>query len=220
MDILQIAIAKGTNIDQMERLMAMQERWEATQATKAFNAAMARFKANPPQIRKNKDVSFGTTKYSHATLDHVTEQITQALSAVGISHTWAVEQGEKEIAVSCILTHEMGHSERTTLRALPDTSGSKNSIQAIGSAVTYLQRYTLLAATGMAAGVDDDGATSGPQMPPDDLAYHREQIEAATNMTDLQKVFAAAYKAAKASGDENAQKSLTKLYEEKKRERR
>ena len=32
------------------------------------------------------------------------------------------------IAVTCVLTHEMGHSEETTLEALPDTSGSKNSI--------------------------------------------------------------------------------------------
>lgn len=44
------------------------------------------------------------------------------------------------------------------MRASPDNSGSKNAIQAVGSTVTYLQRYTLLAATGLAAaGQDDDG---------------------------------------------------------------
>jgi hypothetical protein len=52
----------------------------------------------------------------------------------------------------------MGHSESTSLTAAPDTSGSKNSIQAVGSTITYLERYTLLALTGLAAqGQDDDG---------------------------------------------------------------
>jgi hypothetical protein len=46
-----------------------------------------------------------------------------------------------------------------------DASGSKNDIQAISSTVTYLQRYTLLAATGLTSAEmdqdDDDGA--GPE---------------------------------------------------------
>ena len=48
-----------------------------------------------------------------------------------------------------------------TLSASADNSGSKNSIQAIGSTVTYLQRYTLLAITGLATeDMDDDGSGS------------------------------------------------------------
>ncbi len=45
---------------------------------------------------------------------------------------------------------------------LPDNSGGKNSIQAIGSAVTYLQRYTLLLLCGLAAHEHDDGASFEP----------------------------------------------------------
>ena len=54
----------------------------------------------------------------------------------------------------------MGHSESTTLEAAADQSGGKNAIQAIGSTVTYLERYTLLALTGLATHEDDDGAGS------------------------------------------------------------
>lgn len=44
-----------------------------------------------------------------------------------------------------------------------DTSGSKNAIQAIGSTVTYLQRYTLLSGCGLAAAsTDDDGRGAAP----------------------------------------------------------
>src|SRR5690606_35194749 len=66
-------------------------------------------------------------------------------------------------SVTCVITHELGHSERTTLSAAPDESGGKNSIQAVGSTVTYLQRYTLMAATGLAAkDMDDDGRKAEP----------------------------------------------------------
>ncbi len=60
--------------------------------------------------------------------------------------------------MTCILTHELTHSERTSLTAKPDQSGKKNPIQAIASTVSYLQKYTLLAITGLAAqGMDTDG---------------------------------------------------------------
>lgn len=43
-----------------------------------------------------------------------------------------------------------------------DPSGSKNAIQAIGSAVSYLRRYTLLGVLGMATSDgDSDGMTMG-----------------------------------------------------------
>jgi len=44
------------------------------------------------------------------------------------------------------------------LREFPDTSGSKNSIQAVGSTVSYLQRYTLYSILGLASkDADTDG---------------------------------------------------------------
>jgi hypothetical protein len=220
MGILQLAVSQGADIDNLTRLLELQERWEANEARKAFNAAMARFKQNPPQIIKNKQVQFKDTKYKHATLDNASDLITKALSAVGISHTWALEQDGNTISVTCILTHELGHSERTTLRSGADTTGSKNAIQAVASAVTYLERYTLFAATGLAAAEDDDGNGAGgtPQMPFEDVAYHKDQIESATTMAGLQKVFAAGYKQAKSTGDIPAMKTLTDLYERMKRE--
>ena len=57
----------------------------------------------------------------------------------------------------------MGHQECTSLSAFPDESGGKNSIQAIGSTVSYLERYTLLSITGLSTqDQDDDGLSSEP----------------------------------------------------------
>ena len=164
MAMIAQAVANGAPVETMERLLAMQERWEANEARKAYVEAMSRFKASDLSIHKNKPVSAGQAKFSHATLDNVCDVLVPSLAAVGISHNWHTEQADGgQIRVSCILTHVAGHSERTTLQASPDTSGSKNAVQAIGSTVTYLQRYTLLAATGCATtDQDNDGRSNSP----------------------------------------------------------
>ena len=41
------------------------------------------------------------------------------------------------------------------MTALADKTGSKNAVQAIGSTVTYLQRYTLIGALGITTADDD-----------------------------------------------------------------
>lgn len=158
MQMLQVAMERGADLDKMQQLMDLQERWEANEARKAFVAAMAEFKANPPEILKTKHVAFGNTKYDHATLAGVCGAAIKGLATHGISHRWDVEQADK-IKVTCVLTHRKGHSESVSMTAAADTSGQKNAIQAIGSAITYLQRYTLLSATGLAARdmTDDDG---------------------------------------------------------------
>lgn len=166
MQMLQIAVEKGADLDQLQKLMDLQERWEKNNARKAFVADLAAFKADPPRITKNRHVAFqtskGRTEYDHATLDQVSEVIGKALAQHGLSHTWEVKQYDNAaIEVTCVLTHALGHSERVMMRAMPDDSGGKNLIQQTGSTVTYLERYTLLAATGLAAADQDDDAASG-----------------------------------------------------------
>lgn len=163
MQIIQRAATDQTfDVAKLEKLLEVRERWEAAEARKAFVTALNAFKAAPPTVTKNKQVRFktdrGTTEYRHATLDNVCEAIGEALSKHGLSHRWEVTQDKDVIRVACVLTHVLGHSERVSLEAMPDKSGSKNGIQAVGSTVTYLQRYTLLSVTGMATtDQDDDG---------------------------------------------------------------
>ena len=166
LDLLNIAVEKKADLAQLQALMDMKERWEATEARKAFVAAMNAFKAAPPELEKTKLVKFKDTKFKHATLDNVCAIVGAALSTHGLSHRWEVQQEATAIKVTCVLTHELGHSERVTMQAGADTTGSKNAIQAIGSALTYLERYTLLAATGLAAkDQDDDGNGIGNSEP-------------------------------------------------------
>ena len=182
-DLLSLAIKEGADIEQLEKLMELQERYEANEARKVYVAAMAAFKANPPKIEKDAHVNFthskGTTDYRHATLGNVTEKINAALSEHGLSSAWETNQDEKGISVTCKITHIMGHFESTTLRAAADISGGKNAIQAIGSTVTYLQRYTLKSLCGLAeSAFDDDGAGSEAEYIDDEqMATINEFIE-------------------------------------------
>lgn len=157
--------------DKIQKMLDLKAQWDATEARKAFTVAMAAFKADPPHIVKNKHVRFptekGITEYDHATHSEVTEKIAAGLGQHGMSHRWNVEQSEGRIRVTCIITHALGHSEQVQMTAGADTSGTKNDIQAVASTVTYLQRYTLLAATGLTSAdmdkADDDGKGADTQ---------------------------------------------------------
>ena len=211
MTLIERASANGASIEQLQQLFELKLRVEADEARKAFNEAMADFKRNPPRINKNKHVKFGNTEYDHATLDNVTDQVTAALFKVGISHKWDTDQKDGKIIVACVLTHRGGHSETTTLEAGADASGSKNAIQAMMSAITYLQRYTLLAATGLAvAGSDNDGQGAIPEMNEQAYIAHMDNIANAGNVDELKKMFAAAYKDAQETGDTSARDQFIK----------
>jgi hypothetical protein len=156
------AMKAGMSIADMRGMLELQKDWEANEARKAYVQAMSEFKRSPPEIFKRKEVAFSGTQYMHATLGDVTQAIMQALAEHGISHRWDTVQNGGQIVVTCILTHKLGHSESTTLEGAPDDSGKKNRIQQVASTVTYLQRYTLLAATGLATkDIEDDDGQGG-----------------------------------------------------------
>ena len=140
LSILDNAIAKGIDADQLGRLMDLHERHQANEAKRAFEHAMNAFRAEGLVVEKTKKVEFGNTKFSHATLDNIIEVAAPFLSKHGLSHRWETSQDNAYVTVSCVITHVDGHSERTTLGSPVDDSGKKNAIQAIGSAVTHKRR--------------------------------------------------------------------------------
>lgn len=159
--LLAFAMEQGADIDKLTKLFELQTQWEANQARKAFNESLAGFKSNPPPITKDKHVYYetskGATDYWHASLANLVSVIAPALGDHGLSFRWHTNQQDGQIKVTCILSHYLGHQESVSLVAHADQSGGKNAIQAVGSSITYLQRYTLFAITGLAAGDDDDG---------------------------------------------------------------
>jgi len=186
--LLALAIQKDLDIEKLTKLMELQERWQANEAKKLFVAAMTAFKKEPPKIVKDMHVEFATSKgktsYNHASLGNVVASVTEALSQHDMSVNWQTETKEL-VSVTCTITHVAGHSESTSISAKPDDSGGKNAIQAIGSTITYLQRYTLLAICGLATNeFENDGRGT------DDNGKHEPKKEI-TYPPNLQKLIAA-----------------------------
>ena len=162
MDMVGRAVASGASIEVVEKLMALHERWEANQGRKAFDEAMSAAKAEIPVIFKSREVDFtsskGRTHYRYEDLAEIAKTVNPILGRHGLSYRFRTTSPANEpVTVTCIVSHRQGYSEENTLSAGRDESGNKNSIQAIGSTLTYLQRMTLKAALGLAASSDDDG---------------------------------------------------------------
>lgn len=171
--LLEQALAKGVDLDQMQKLMDLQERWEKKEAKKAFLDALARFQTMVPVIKKTRKANINSQKgnysYKFADLGAITGQIKEALKDCGLSYRWEFQPQGGGLKVTCFISHRDGHTETTSMEAGKDMSGGKNDIQQIGSTQTYLQRYTLIGALGLStADEDNDGRgaqTAQPQQP-------------------------------------------------------
>lgn len=156
MVMLDRAVSQGASVETLDKLMGLQERWEKNQARKSFDAAIADAKAKLRPVLRNRA---GHNSKRYADFAAIATAVDPVLSEFGLSYRFRSEQGEK-INVTCILSHKGGHSEETTLSGPADNTGNKNAIQAIGSTLTYLQRYSLVQMLGLAAADDDDGLKS------------------------------------------------------------
>lgn len=152
-------IAGGASLEAVEKMLDMTDRLSKDQARRAFDAAVAAAKAEIKPVRKNRKGHSG----EYADLAAYAAGIDAVLGRHGLSYRHSVpQQTEKTVTVVCKIAHKDGHVESTELTAGFDTSGSKNSIQSLGSTLTYLQRYSLVLALGLSAtATDDDGAAAG-----------------------------------------------------------
>lgn len=177
MDLLARALDRGADLTLVEKLMDLQDRHERAKARKLFDAAIADAKSKIKPIQKNR---VGNNQKRYADLAAFAKAIDPVLAEHGLSYRFRSAQENGVINVTCVLSHRDGHSEETTLSGAADTSGNKNSIQAIGSTLTYLQRYSLTLAIGLAASEDDDGASADGDEPisAEQLQEIRDKIEA------------------------------------------
>lgn len=179
MHMLEMAVQKGVDIEQLQKLLELQERWERNESRKAYNAAFAAFKAEAVVILKNVDIKDGPLKgKKYADLFGVVDAATPMLSKHGLAATWKITKDEKDwIEATCTLTHKEGHSESASFGGPPDAGGAKNAIQARASTLNYCERYSFLAVTGLAAGGTDDDGNGGPKLGADITPERRKEIQ-------------------------------------------
>lgn len=165
MGVMLSALKQGATLEQVEKMMDLQSRWEKSEAKKAYDTAFAAFKAEAVTIIKGKAVTDGPLKgKSYAELHDVVNAVTPALSKHGLSSWWRLTRDDKDwMEVTCYLRHVSGHEESVSMGGAPDTGGAKNAIQARASTKTYLERYTLKGITGLSEQNDDNDGNGAPR---------------------------------------------------------
>lgn len=160
--IAEAARTPGFDVGKFAELLKLKEAHDAQVAKRAFHADLAKARKKIKPVVKNRTVKYQTTKgiteYEHEDLAAVQTAVDEILADHGFSYYWETKSEPNEpIQVTCVLTHEGGHSIQNKLHGPRDDSGQKNAIQQIGSSLTYLERYTLKALLGLAAAKDTDG---------------------------------------------------------------
>ena len=172
--IERLATNPQLNIEVFDRLLAARRQEEDRAAMRAFNAAMSEAKGEISPVLKTRDVDYPSrreggarTKYRYESFADVAKVVDPVFATHGLSYRFRISQKADQVTVTCIVSHALGYSEETSpleTKVDPGSTGMSN-VQALGSALTYLQRYSLRAAIGLAAGVDDDGKGAGGSSP-------------------------------------------------------
>jgi hypothetical protein len=142
------AVERGANVKTLEKLIDFHQRWETSQSRKAFDTAMAEAKARIPVILKNREVDFtvqrSRTHYRYEDLAEIARTVGPTLASFGLAYRFRSSVEGALVKVTCVLSHRDGHYEENQLAAATDETGNKNSIQAIGSTLTYLVRRQMI----------------------------------------------------------------------------
>jgi hypothetical protein len=158
--IARAASDPNTDVDKLERLMAMAERLSARQAETAFNEAMNEAQTSMRAIAKDAQSDKG--KYaSFVALDKAARPI---YAAQGFSLSFDTGDGAPadHIRLLCYVSHREGHTRTYHVDMPADGKGAKGGdvmtkTHATGAAMTYGQRYLFRLIFNLAVGEDNDG---------------------------------------------------------------
>jgi hypothetical protein len=158
-------LAANPNVDvvKLEKIIELQERILAHNAKAEFDAAFSEMQGEIPIITEDgRIVVNGQLRSKYAKNEDIQRIVKPILKQYGFALRFRNEVDGNRLKVVGILSHRSGHSEQDEFVTAPDDSGSKNSIQAIGSARAYGQRYTTISLLNIATeGTDDDGRRAG-----------------------------------------------------------
>ena len=163
--IERAAADPGADLDRLERLATLYERMIAREAETRFNAELARLQPKLPVLEERGEITGpdGTVRATYATWEDTVEAIRPILARHGFALSFKPGRSPKGVpTVTGVLRHQAGHKELAEIELPADVSGEKNPVQAIGSTMSYGQRYvTRMLLNLISRGEDDDGEADG-----------------------------------------------------------
>lgn len=169
--IMDRAIQSGVAPEGLEKLFALYERDSAQKARQAFMGALAEFKADcPPIPRRTENTQFSVTRNGvksnrrYAALEDIEATIRAPLGRHGLSFRWGeMRVDDGRLTMTCIVSHTGGHSESAPCTIPVDSKAGCSEQQKYGAAMTYAQRYSLIAALGLTSCDEDADGAANPQ---------------------------------------------------------
>lgn len=161
----------NVNPDKMRALLDLQKEIRAEEAKQSFTESFIAMRPELPvidakgriMIEKNNKVIQNTP---YATFNEIHRRVTPVLSAHGFVLNYAPDAlADGRLVMTATLEHRSGHSKTGRIVLPAETSGSKNNVQGVGSAISYGKRYlavTMLNLISEASeDADDDGQAAG-----------------------------------------------------------
>ncbi len=173
--IISNSILAGIEPAKLEKIYELYAREQADLARRKYYHAMAKMQSAMTSSVKNVHVNFkslkgdGVIDFRASNLNAIVSELRPLLDKFGFSFRFEERQSFEHqiVETTCILTHEDGHEEKSTMSGPYDYSGCKNNYQAAGSTVAYLRKLTLKAVTGMTEDDEYDegyGASGAPKL--------------------------------------------------------
>lgn len=160
--IERIAMDPNSDLDKLERMLAMKERLEATAAQSSFNESLAAAQAEMPAVaaRHNND----QTRSKYAKLADIYEVCKPIAASHGFSFNAIPVAGGREGYINMKWTLRRGAHIESDVSEVPlDDKGmkgtaNKTGTHAYGSTTSYGRRYIFCAVFDIAIGDDNDAA--------------------------------------------------------------
>jgi hypothetical protein len=161
-----LALRSGATVEEAERvgemLLRFQEKEEAREAERAFNAAFAKAMTAMPPIPKDGHADRkGAGSFSYSKLETILGKAQPVLGEHGLHLGFGVTRSDdgKGITVTAIVRHEGGHSIAESLSSQIATFSSANTfLQNQEGTVTALKRTLSMSILGLAVGGEEEEA--------------------------------------------------------------
>jgi len=163
-EMIELAIQKGADLEKLSKLIELQERYEANQAKKIYNAEMVVVQKEMPTVAEN--LSNSQTHSKYASLDDIINRTREIYTAHGFSISFyeGVTDKQDQVRICADVVHASGHKETYWYDVPLDGMGIKGNanmtkIHAKASSTSYARRYLMCMIWNIPTGDDPDGNT-------------------------------------------------------------
>ena len=163
-EMIMTSLKGGASLEQMEKFIELQERYDATQARKAYAVALVETQSKIPVIKKTRKNKQTSSMY--ADLSDIVQVVTPIYTDGGFSMTFYEGNTDKEnyVRICADVMHLEGHKETYHYDAPMDGKGIQGTVNmtqthAKATTIQYGKRYLMCMVWNIPTGDDSDGNT-------------------------------------------------------------